>query len=90
MIMGISIDVLINNTTDTTLKNIAQKVNDGKRITDEECLVLEGSLWQGDVFLKAGDFHVARPGMKHGDLRTDTGALIYIRYAKPLGQYIQL
>jgi quercetin dioxygenase-like cupin family protein len=57
---------------------------------DEECLVLEGSLWQGDVFLKAGDFHVARPGMKHGELRTDTGALVFIRYAKPLSQYLQM
>lgn len=57
---------------------------------DEECLVLEGSLWQGDVFLSAGDFHVARPGMKHGELRTDTGALVFIRYAKPLAQYIRM
>jgi quercetin dioxygenase-like cupin family protein len=57
---------------------------------DEECLVLEGSLWQGDVFLKAGDFHVARPGMRHGELRTDTGALVFIRYAKPLAQYLQM
>lgn len=57
---------------------------------DEECLVLEGTLWQGDVFLQAGDFHVARPGMKHGDLRTDTGALVYIRYGRPLAQYLQL
>jgi quercetin dioxygenase-like cupin family protein len=57
---------------------------------DEECLVLEGTLWQGDVFLKAGDFHVARPGMRHGDLRTDTGALVFIRYCKPLSQYLQM
>ena len=57
---------------------------------DEECLVIEGTLWQGDVFLKAGDFHVARPGMKHGELRTDTGALVFIRYAKPLAQYLKM
>lgn len=57
---------------------------------DEECLVLEGTLWQGDVFLKAGDFHVARPGMKHGELRTETGALVYIRYGKPLNQYLRM
>ena len=57
---------------------------------DEECLVLAGTLWQGDVFLQAGDFHVARPGMKHGELRTDTGALVYIRYARPLGEFIHL
>ena len=44
--MSISTDVLINNTTDTALKNIAQKVKAGTRITDEECLVLfeKGSL----------------------------------------------
>ena len=57
---------------------------------DEECLVLAGTLWQGDVFLKAGDFHVARPGMKHGELRTETGALVFIRYGKPLNQYLQM
>jgi len=57
---------------------------------DEECLVLEGTLWQGDVFLQAGDFHVARPGMKHGELRTDTGALVFIRYARRLSEYIGL
>lgn len=56
---------------------------------NEECLVLEGSLWQGDIFLEAGDFHVARPGDKHGDLRTETGALVFIRYGKPLAQYLQ-
>lgn len=55
---------------------------------DEECLVLEGTLWQGDIFLQAGDFHVARPGDRHGDLRTDTGALVFIRYGKPLAQYL--
>lgn len=57
---------------------------------DEECLVLEGTLWQGEIFLQAGDFHVARPGDRHGDLRTDTGALVFIRYAKPLAQYLQM
>lgn len=44
--MAAPIDILIDNTTDTQLKNIAQKVKDGTRITDEECLVLfeKGSL----------------------------------------------
>ena len=44
--MSISPDVLINNTVDTDLKSIAQKVKAGTRITDEECLVLfeKGSL----------------------------------------------
>jgi aminodeoxyfutalosine synthase len=38
--MSVSIDVLVNNTSDTSLKSIAQKVKAGTRITDEECLVL--------------------------------------------------
>jgi aminodeoxyfutalosine synthase len=44
--MTTSIDILINNTPENDLKNIAQKVKAGTRITDEECLVLfeKGSL----------------------------------------------
>jgi aminodeoxyfutalosine synthase len=38
--MSASIDTLISFTANPSLKNIAQKVKDGKRITDEECLVL--------------------------------------------------
>jgi quercetin dioxygenase-like cupin family protein len=57
---------------------------------DEECLVIEGSLWQGDIYLKAGDFHVARPGVRHGDLRTETGALVFIRYGRPLAEYLRM
>ncbi|MFN8252579.1 MAG: aminofutalosine synthase MqnE [Ferruginibacter sp.] len=44
--MAATIDSLIANTTDTQLKNIAQKVKEAQRITDEECLALfeKGSL----------------------------------------------
>jgi aminodeoxyfutalosine synthase len=44
--MSAVIDVLINNTADTDLKNIAQKVKESKRITDTECITLfnKGSL----------------------------------------------
>jgi aminodeoxyfutalosine synthase len=44
--MSISIDILINNTADAALKNVAEKVKAGTRITDAECLVLfeKGSL----------------------------------------------
>ena len=38
--MSISIDVLIESTTDIDLKSIAQKVKDNKRITDEEGITL--------------------------------------------------
>ena len=41
-----AIDILINTAADNSLKNIAQKVKDGSRISDEECLTLfeKGSL----------------------------------------------
>jgi aminodeoxyfutalosine synthase len=44
--MSASIDVLINQNPDTALQNIAQKVKDGNRVTDQECLILfeKGSL----------------------------------------------
>jgi aminodeoxyfutalosine synthase len=44
--MSVSIDILINNTADADIKNIAEKVKSGARITDDECLVLfeKGSL----------------------------------------------
>ena len=35
-----AIDILINAAADNSLKNIAQKVKDGSRISDEECLTL--------------------------------------------------
>lgn len=50
---------------------------------DEECMVLEGTLRIGpELLLHAGDFHVGRKGMAHGDASTDTGALVYLRGAK--------
>lgn len=48
--------------------------------TDEECIVLEGELRIGeDMVVHAGDFHLARRGIAHGDLTSATGALFYIR-----------
>ena len=38
--MGNSIDTLINNTSDISLKYIAEKVKNAERISDEECLTL--------------------------------------------------
>ncbi len=51
---------------------------------DEECIMLEGELWMGDLHLRAGDYHFAAKGMNHGKHRTDTGALIYLKGALPL------
>jgi quercetin dioxygenase-like cupin family protein len=47
--------------------------------TAEECVVLEGEVWLGDVHCRAGDFHLAPAGLRHGALRTDEGCLLYVR-----------
>ena len=50
---------------------------------DEECIVLQGEGSIGDVFLRAGDYHLAPKGMQHGETFTATGALLFIRTAAP-------
>ena len=50
---------------------------------DEECIMLEGELWFGDLKLKAGDYHFAAQGVHHGRLRTQTGALAFLKGALP-------
>jgi len=50
---------------------------------DEECLVLEGDVWLGDTHAFAGDYHLARRGIPHGEVHTETGCLLFLRGAKP-------
>ena len=50
----------------------------------EECIMLEGELWMGDLHLKKGDYHYAEAGMKHGKHWTPTGALIYLNGPLPI------
>jgi quercetin dioxygenase-like cupin family protein len=45
----------------------------------EECLVLEGDLTIGDLRLNAGDYHVAERGTIHPVLRSDGGAVMFVR-----------
>ena len=50
---------------------------------DEECLMLKGELSIGSLTLRAGDFHFAPQGIPHGIIRSQHGALAYIRGALP-------
>lgn len=50
----------------------------------EECIMLEGELYMGDLHLKKGDYHYAEAGMKHGKHWTPTGALIYLNGPLPV------
>lgn len=53
---------------------------------DEECMVLSGELYLGDFRVAAGDYHLARRGSRHGDIRAPNGALIFLR-SKTSAQY---
>jgi len=53
--------------------------------TSEECVVLEGEVWLGDVHCHAGDYHRAPRGKPHGALHTDNGCLLYIRTGGEVG-----
>ncbi len=45
----------------------------------EECLVVEGDVAHGDLKLTAGDYHVVGPGQVHNVVRSQNGAVLYIR-----------
>lgn len=46
---------------------------------DEECLMLEGDLFLGDILLREGDWQLAPQGSQHGHHFTDTGLLLLVR-----------
>jgi quercetin dioxygenase-like cupin family protein len=61
---------------------------------DEECVVLEGMLrvkaetGSPELILQAGSFHLGKKDVPHADITTDTGALIYLRGARPAAQLV--
>lgn len=50
---------------------------------DEECVVLEGEVQIGALRVGAGGYHLGRQDVLHDALRSDTGALIFLRGAAP-------
>ena len=49
----------------------------------EEVYILEGSQWDGNMFLQKGMYACRPPGMKHGPYRTDGGCItLEIRYLR--------
>ncbi|WP_150047575.1 cupin domain-containing protein [Methylomonas rhizoryzae] len=48
---------------------------------DEECMVLAGEVFFGDMLLQAGDFQLAPAGRKRGDWSCDSSALLFVRGA---------
>jgi anti-sigma factor ChrR (cupin superfamily) len=57
----------------------------------EECLVLEGRIDYDDgSFLAAGDYQAALSTAVHPGVRSDHGALLFLRYARPIENYLGL
>lgn len=83
--------------TDGTAESYLVRLEAGARAPahehpgDEECVVLEGSVrYIGGSTLKAGDYEAVRAGARHAELVSDTGALVFLRYAQPLAGYLRL
>jgi quercetin dioxygenase-like cupin family protein len=55
-----------------------------EHLYDEECLMLEGELWLGELCLKEGDYHFASKGVHHGRLYTKTGATALLKGNLPV------
>lgn len=49
----------------------------------EECLVLEGSVYFGNVEIHAGDYQAALPGSRHDGVYSRTGCLMLVRSRSP-------
>jgi len=57
----------------------------------EECVVLQGEVtYVGGSTLRAGDYQLAKAGARHTELVSEQGAVVFIRYAQPLTNYVQI
>ncbi|WP_418320812.1 cupin domain-containing protein [Piscinibacter sakaiensis] len=50
---------------------------------DEECVVLDGEVQVGELRIGPGGFHLGRKDLPHAAVRSDGGALIFLRGAVP-------
>lgn len=50
---------------------------------DEDCMVLRGDMYLGDILLRGGDYQLAPAGGSHFDITSDDGALFYFHGALP-------
>jgi hypothetical protein len=69
----------------STLARIAPgaQVVDHGHMLDEECLMLQGDLFLGDILLRPDDYQVAPAGCNHVNSMSDTGALFYFHGHMP-------
>ena len=48
---------------------------------NEDCMVLRGDMYLGDILLRAGDYQLAPAGGSHAEIASDNGALFYFHGA---------
>ncbi|MCX7068074.1 MAG: cupin domain-containing protein [Methylococcales bacterium] len=51
-------------------------------LLDEECMMLQGEVFLGDILLRAGEYQLAPAGSLHGDVYSDVGATLFVRGAR--------
>ncbi len=51
---------------------------------NEECMMITGDAFFGDLLVQAGEFHLAPAGSEHGEVSSDNGALLFVRGRPPL------
>ena len=56
-------------------------VLDHQHAVDEDCLVLRGEMFLGDILLRTGDYQLAPAGGAHFDETSDVGATFYFHGA---------
>lgn len=54
-----------------------------KHHIDEECVVLEGSVMIGEELVGPGTYHLAPRGMIHAAIRSEHGAILFLRGKQP-------
>ena len=54
-----------------------------KHHIDEECVVLEGMVTIGEELVGPGTYHLAPRGMVHAPIRSEHGAILFIRGKEP-------
>lgn len=52
-----------------------------QHVDDEECMMLAGEIFLGDILLRAGEYQLAPAGTTHREAYTDVGALLFVRGA---------
>ncbi len=81
---------ILNESVDGKIQSYLLKMTPGatfpahEHVADEECIMLEGEAMFGDLCLKAGDYHLAKKGSKHGQVTTEKGAVAFIRACDPV------